>query len=56
MGEPPLQCRDLEVNGRRIAYVEAGDGERTCVLIHGFASSWKVWISTRFRRSPQPIG
>jgi pimeloyl-ACP methyl ester carboxylesterase len=37
---------DVVVNGRRIAYLEAGRGERTCVFIHGLAASWDYWIHT----------
>lgn len=38
--------RDVVVNGRRIAYLEAGSGERTCLLIHGLAASWDYWTHT----------
>lgn len=37
---------DVVVNGRRIAYLEAGSGAQTCVLIHGLASSWNCWTHT----------
>lgn len=38
--------RDVIVRGRRISYLEAGAGERTCVLIHGLAASWDYWLHT----------
>jgi len=44
-----LRCgrrRDVVVNGRRIAYLEAGSGTSTCVLIHGLAGSWDYWRHT----------
>ena len=43
---PTTLRRDVVVNGRRIAYLEAGCGERTCVLIHGLAASWDYWTHT----------
>lgn len=43
---PGGQRRDVVVSGRRIAYLEAGAGERTCVLIHGLGSSWNAWTHT----------
>lgn len=38
--------RDAVVGGRRIAYLEAGSGERTCVLVHGLAASYDYWTHT----------
>lgn len=43
---PGGQRHDVVVNGRRIAYLEAGAGERSCVLIHGLGSSWNAWTHT----------
>ncbi|MDF0531888.1 alpha/beta hydrolase [Tsukamurella sp. 8F] len=41
-----LRPRHTLVRDRRIAYVEAGDGPRTALLIHGYAASWKYWLHT----------
>lgn len=43
--QTPLR-RDAVINGRRLAYLEAGEGERTCVLVHGLAASWDYWTHT----------
>lgn len=43
---PGAQRRDVVIDGRRIAYLEAGAGEHTCLLIHGVASSWNYWTHT----------
>ncbi|WP_040509406.1 alpha/beta fold hydrolase [Gordonia soli] len=38
--------RDVIVDGHRIAYLEAGQGDRTVVLLHGLAASWDYWHRT----------
>ncbi|MEV0295324.1 alpha/beta hydrolase [Nocardia sp. NPDC050710] len=46
VSEPEAERRDLVVNGRRVAFVQAGDGERVCVLIHGLGGCWRHWAAT----------
>lgn len=39
-------CHHQDVEGRRIAYIDIGDGPQTCLLLHGFAASWRWWLRT----------
>jgi len=38
--------RDLIVDGRRLALLDTGEHDRTCVLVHGLAASWDYWRLT----------
>ncbi|MFD4442964.1 alpha/beta fold hydrolase [Nocardia sp. NPDC058519] len=46
MSRPKPQRHDLVVGGRRVAYVQAGAGERVCVLVHGLGGCWRHWAAT----------
>ncbi|MFI5498091.1 alpha/beta fold hydrolase [Nocardia asteroides] len=43
---PTPQRHDLVVDGRRVAYMRAGAGERVCVLVHGMGGCWRHWAET----------
>ncbi len=46
VSRPKPQRHDLVVDGRRVAYVQAGAGERVCVLVHGLGGCWRHWAAT----------
>lgn len=33
-------------NGRRVSYVDIGEGENACIFVHGLANSWHFWLET----------
>lgn len=37
---------DLVVDGRRVAYTQAGAGDRVCVLVHGLGGCRRHWAAT----------
>lgn len=37
---------DIVVDGRRVAFVQAGAGERVCVLVHGLGGCARHWAAT----------
>jgi pimeloyl-ACP methyl ester carboxylesterase len=38
--------RDVIVAGRRLHYLDAGDGERCFVLVHGMGGRWQHWLES----------
>lgn len=40
-----LRAGSVMIDGRRLAYVEAGAGESTCVLLHGIGNTWRFWTA-----------
>ncbi|MFD3702139.1 alpha/beta fold hydrolase [Nocardia sp. NPDC058658] len=46
MNRSKPQRHDLVVDGRRVSYVQAGAGERVCVLVHGLGGCWRHWAAT----------
>ncbi|MEV6219663.1 alpha/beta hydrolase [Nocardia sp. NPDC051833] len=46
MSRPEPTRHDVVVDGRRVAYVQAGAGERVCVLVHGLGGCWRHWAAT----------
>lgn len=44
-GEAALRPGSVVVDGRRLAYVEAGHGGQPCVLLHGIGNTWRFWTA-----------
>lgn len=45
-GEWPMRGRQAEIAGRRLNFVEIGEGSRAFVLIHGMGGCWQHWRET----------
>lgn len=44
-GERLVRRGSVTVGGRTLAYVEAGSGDRPCVLLHGIGNTWRFWTA-----------
>lgn len=42
----PIHERQEEIGGRRLNFVELGEGTRALVLIHGMGGRWQHWLET----------
>lgn len=38
--------RDAAIGGRRVRYVDIGEGAQACVLVHGLGGCWQHWSQT----------
>lgn len=38
-----LERREITVDGRKVAFVQAGQGPQVCVLVHGLGGCWRHW-------------
>ena len=44
-GDAGLKTRDVEVDGRRVAYLERPGAEPALVMLHGFGANKDVWLA-----------